>query len=72
MEAYLWAKAKALVEASHGKPVLYTYGSDGTPILTQETVSLVPTVDQVLYRRGHEAGEYLVERGFLIVHAPGG
>eukprot|EP00974_Lingulodinium_polyedra_P012914 1253004-Lingulodinium_polyedra.AAC.1 len=39
MKAYLQQKAKALVAESEGRAVLFTYGSDSTPVKTRETYS---------------------------------
>lgn len=72
MKDLLWSKAKSLVAASAGRPVLYSYGSDGTPMLTRESMALKPADGQVLYRRMKEAGEYLVERGFILTPNAGG
>eukprot|EP00974_Lingulodinium_polyedra_P058338 5619914-Lingulodinium_polyedra.AAC.1 len=38
LKHFLWNKAKVLVQEAKGRPVLYSYGSDGTPLLTQETI----------------------------------
>eukprot|EP00974_Lingulodinium_polyedra_P057606 5544797-Lingulodinium_polyedra.AAC.1 len=72
VKEFLWSKAKALVRECNGRPILYSYGSDGTPLLTQESVGLHIAPKAILYRRAKESGEYLVERAFLLAHKPGG
>ena len=37
-KSFLWQKAKALVATANGAPILYSYGSDGTPVLTKCTL----------------------------------
>ena len=72
MKEFLWEKAKTLVRNSSGKPVLFTYGSDATPLLTQESAALQPGPKEILYRRAKESGEFLVERAFVLTHGPAG
>ena len=64
VKQHLWAAAKRFVEQSSAGAVLYSYGSDGTPLLTMETHGLHPGMGSVLYRRAKESGEYLIERAF--------
>ena len=72
VKQFLWQRARALVREANGRPVLYSYGSDGTPLLTKESVAAKPCRKTILYRRARQSGEYLVERGFLLTHNPDG
>ena len=72
VKSFLWARAKTLVRTANGQPVLFSYGSDGTPLLTKESVAIRPTAKTVLYRRATQSGEYLVERGFLLTKGTDG
>ena len=51
---------------SERRPLLYSYGSDGTPLVTRESIGLHPTKKTVLYRRSIQSGEFLIERAFLL------
>ena len=64
-KAFLWARAHGLVEQAHGRPILYTYASDGTPaLLTGRVVGGVALRRRFV--RKHKSGiELLVERAML-------
>ena len=57
--------AKQLVSSAGENPVLFSYGSDGTPMLTRATfTSKAPSGSTTVRRAGH-AVEFLLERAFL-------
>ena len=45
-------------EGDQWQALLFFYGSDGTPMLTQESVAIRPTVNIILFRRAKAGGEY--------------
>ena len=73
VKGFMTNKAKALVKAAGGQPVLYTYGSDGTPLMTQMRVTAPKlTGNGRVVRRAGKAVEYLVQRAFLKSTTPSG
>ena len=38
MKEYLHSKGRGIVKAANGRAVLFSYGSDGTPLLTWTTI----------------------------------
>ena len=62
--------AKELVLEAGDSPVLYTYGSDATPIIATTTVQF-KVGDLVHSRRAGHPEEYLVQRGFVKCYGPG-
>ena len=69
VKGYFKAKARELVTSSAHRPVLYTYGSDGTPLRGMSTfkaeIKAGDATEQVT-RRGGEGTEILIERGFVV------
>lgn len=62
---YMQMKGKDLVNKANGRPVLFSYGSDGTPMLTRATVTSQNSSGQQVMRRAGRAAEFLLERAFL-------
>jgi hypothetical protein len=64
-KAFLMQKAKSLVSGAGNRPLLYSYGSDSTPVLTQKTlVSHLPGHKSIARRAGHGV-DFLVEKGYI-------
>lgn len=63
--AFLKEKAKRLVMESEGRPVLYSYGSDGTPMLTKFTSSAKTASSRTVVRKAGRVVEFLLQRGFV-------
>ena len=65
LKAALLKKARALLATAAGRPVLFSYSSDGTPMKVAIRVSsegLVP--NSTLDRRGRTGVEFLLQRGW--------
>ena len=58
-------KAKDLVRRAADMPELYSYGSDGTPMLTRSTISSKWLDGSTTLRRPGRAVEFNLERAFL-------
>lgn len=71
-KSFLWSKARALVAGSGGRAILYSYGSDGTPLLTRETISAKTSSHQRVTRKAGDGTEFLVERAFFLTSSPSG
>ena len=65
LKAFLLQKAKAVVWQAGDRAVLYTYGSDGTPLLTVSTYSATLPGRRRILRKGKEACEFLIEQGYI-------
>ena len=63
---YQALKAKHVVEQAEGRPVLYSYGADSTPMLTTSTVSSLSPMKGRVVRKAGRGLEYLLERGFVV------
>ena len=63
---YQVLKAKHVVEQAEGRPVLYSYGADSTPMLTTSTVSSLSPMKGRVVRKAGRGLEYLLERGFVV------
>lgn len=63
--AYLADKAKRLIVRSEGRPMLYSCGSDGTPMLTKFTSSSRTASSRTAVRKAGRAVEFLLQRGFV-------
>ena len=61
---YLTNKAKSMVASASGRAVLYSYGSDGTPMLTRASFSST-LGGHTVRRYAGKSVEFLVERGFV-------
>lgn len=66
VKAYLMRKARALVDAAQGRAILYTYASDGTPMLTKSTFSHSLGGQRRFVRKAGRATDFLVERATLV------
>ena len=64
-KACLREKAKHLVTAAKGHALLYSYGSDGTPVLTKKTFVSHLSSGRSLVRKGGQGVEFLIEKAFL-------
>ena len=62
---YQVEKAKDLVKRAGDMPVLYSYGSDGTPILTRSVATGKWLDGSTTVRRQGRAVEFNLERAFL-------
>jgi len=71
IKAALREKAIELVKNAGGRPILFSYGSDGTPLLTRATLTQSVGTQRVV-RSGGKAEEVLVERGFVKAFSPCG
>ena len=63
---YQVLKARHVVEQAEGRPVLYSYGSDSTPMLTTSTVSSPSPIAGKIVRKAGRGLEYLLERAFVV------
>ena len=70
--AYPLLKARDLVAKAQGRPLLYSYGSDGTPVLTKATISSALQSGRKISRRSGHSVEFLLERAFLRTTTPEG
>ena len=71
-KAFLWAKARSLVTRAAGKAILYSYGSDGTPLLAQSTsVTSLGDGSRRVRKAGH-AAEFLMQKAFLTFRSHSG
>ena len=71
-KAFLWAKARSLVTRAAGKAILYSYGSDGTPLLAQSTsVTSLGDGSRRVRKAGH-AVEFLMQKAFLTFRSHSG
>ena len=61
---HLREKTIANVQQGQNRPILYHYGSDGTPILTQQRYR-ADHGGATVHRQGGQAEEFLVERAFV-------
>ena len=68
-KAFLREKAQGAVQSGEHRPMLYHYGSDGTPLLTQHRFQGQHQGSKV-QRQGGVASEFLVERAFVNVYGP--
>ena len=64
-KAYLVRKAKAAVAAAEARAILWTYGSDGTPMLCQTTITTQVQGQRTAVRKAGQAVEVLIERAFI-------
>ena len=60
------AQARHVVEQAEGRPVLYSYGSDRTPMLTTSTVSSPSPIAGKIVRKAGRGLEYLLETAFVV------
>ena len=63
-KSFLVAKAKAAITQAQGRAILFSYGSDGTPLLTWHTVQAEHQGGKVK-RKAKKSDELLVEVAFL-------
>jgi len=62
---HLWRKAKAMVKEAGDHAILYSYGSDGTPMLTRQTTTTRLASGRVVKRSAGSGTEFLVQMAFL-------
>lgn len=62
---FLGIKARQLVAAAGGAPVLISYSSDGTPVSTKKRATAKSSSDVQVSRTGRTTDEYLVEHAFV-------
>lgn len=63
----LFDRAMEFVKASGEAPLLYSYQSDGTPILAQKTIVASKADSRKIVRHAGRSAELLLQRGFLKV-----
>ena len=64
-KALLWLRAKNVVREADGRAILYSYGSDSTPVLATSTVSLQLNENRRIVRKAGVGTELLIERAFV-------
>eukprot|EP00969_Alexandrium_andersonii_P136557 6041182-Alexandrium_andersonii.AAC.1 len=64
-KAFLLSRAKAFVRSASGRAVLYTYASDGTPMLSKSYHVQKVTESKKVRRVGGSLHELLVQRSFF-------
>jgi hypothetical protein len=64
-KAYLWLRAKNVVRNAEDRAILYSYGSDATPVLATNTVSQQLTENRRIVRKAGVGTELLIERAFV-------
>ena len=69
---FLLQRAKAFVRSAAGRPLLYCYSSDGTPMLTTESYKQQVTQERSVRREGCSLHELLVERCAMKYHGADG
>ena len=57
---FLLLKVNSLVNMNKNHPMLFSYSSDGTPVLTKKTIKQQVTEVRVSVRKGGSAQEYLM------------
>ena len=72
VKTYMRAGIESFIEGSPDLPVLYTYGSDGTPMLSQVYTETTTGSGSRVRRRGQSSDEWLVERGYVTIRDPDG
>ena len=60
----LQEKAARLVKVARGKPVLFSYSNDGTPIQTVKRLTATAAGHKPVHRTGKGTDEYLVQQSF--------
>ena len=71
LKEFLRCKATHLVEQAKGRAILYSYGSDGTPLLVWSTIKSTDGRSTVT-RKARRGEELLIEVAFLKAVAPDG
>ena len=69
---HLTEKAKDLVHRAGQNPILYSYGSDGTPMLNRQTFSHPGPDGGKVLRTAGRAVEFNLERAFVKTVSPAG
>lgn len=69
MKALLCEQVKALARNAEGRAILWTYGADATPMLTQG-LHLAKIGNRTIVRKVGEANEFLAERAFVKTTTP--
>ena len=64
LKSFLVAKAKTAITKAQGRAILFSYGSDGTPLLTWHCVQAEHQGGKVK-RKAKQSDELLVEVGFI-------
>lgn len=73
LKATLLRKARALLTGAAGRPVLFSYSSDGTPMKVAVRVSSQGLVsNSTLHRKGKTGVEFLLQRGWYKTIGPEG
>jgi hypothetical protein len=64
-KTFLWNRAKNVVRAAEDRAILYSYGSDSTPVLATSTVSQQLNPTRRIVRKAGVGTELLIERAFV-------
>ena len=64
-KALLMQKAKALVTNAANRPLLYSYGSDSTPMMTTKTIASNLDGHKPVVRRAGSGVDFLIEKAYL-------
>ena len=69
---FLTHRAEALVADAAGRPILCSFGSDGTNLLSRKTFSF-EIGSQKRHREAGSATEFLIQKAFFktVAHSPG-
>ena len=66
IKEYMWSGARSFVQESGDRPILYVYGSDGTPTTIQHQFRVSSGSHSDVVRVGGQAEELLLQKGYLI------
>ncbi len=64
-KAVMWHKARAVIEQSGGRPLLYSYSSDGTPCITKKTYSHTLDTGENVVRCAGAGSDFLMQSAWL-------
>ena len=68
IKAYMRNKFDEFLKDSANEPILYTYGSDGTDLVAQHTVTGTVAGGRKFHRRSGRTLEFLLEKGWAMRH----
>lgn len=70
-KAFMLKRAKNFVASAENRPLLLTYGSDGTPMMTREHWRHKSSGSLSVHRHGGSSHEYLIQRAFFAYRKDG-
>ena len=65
LKTFLKTKAEGLIRSANGRPCMFSYQSDSTPILAKSQRVHKVHEHRTIARRGGSAADMLIEKGFL-------